>query len=369
MAQHFNTNSTPTNWADCMFRLLQTLAAAGWQTIAWSDGTTPHNTPIPNPFPYSTGTIGFSAFGGGANNLDNSRAWIVMQQPPQSGALTVGAPYAGTRQLCWQHSVVNNQQWRLKYSFSGGYTSPSVAGTAQNTPSINAAIGDEVFVFGGGSDASPTFDTLFGAGTNGGSRCNMMADDGFLVSGSNPTPYGWYMVTWTAGASAGTETEHMMDPMISGSCPAGDVDPFVFRRMNTSLNNSVLNPYTAQQYFGRTDVNGAATCWYRKGLQGAQFVTTCAVYWLRGNSSVGFINAYPQQTGANSNSNEDDLLPIIMHRPASVGGAGGYKGLSSLMKYTSSIKSTGVSMSVNGNRDRLVCNTVTLPWDGSLPTV
>jgi hypothetical protein len=353
-----------------MFRFWQTLASAGWQTIAWSDGTTPHNTPIANAYPYSSGAIGFTTAGGGTNGVDNTRAWMVMQQPPSSGALTVGGNYAGTRQLVWQRSAVNNQQWRIKYSFSGGYTAPSVAGTATNTPVINAGIGDEAYIAGGGSDASPTFDQVFGAGTNGGSRLNVMADDGFFVSGSNSYPYGFYLITWTAGASAGTETEHMMDPMISGSAPAGDIDPFVFRRMSTAINNSVLNPYTAQQFFGRAaNANGVAQCWFRLHLQGAQFTGLAGVYYTRGNSNNGFPNSYPQQTGANINSNEDDLLPVIMARGASVGGFGGYKGLSSLLRYTSSIKTTGTSMSVNSNRDRLVANTVTVPWDGSLPLV
>ena len=366
MAQHFNTNNTPSNWADCMYRLIQTLASAGWQTIAWSDGTTPHNTPILNPYPYSTASIGFTSFG----QLGNSRAYWVGQQPPSSGTLTVGGQYAGTRQYVIQNGNTGDPRaWRIKYSFSGGYTSPSVAGTGPNTPSINNGIADEVFICGGGSDSSPTFDFAFD-GTNGGSRMSCMADDGYLVSGSNPYPYGWYMVTWTNGASAGVNTEIMMDPMISGSCPATDVDPFVWRRHNTALNNSVLNPYTAQQRFGSASGNGVALCWFRKSVPaGAQFVGVAGAYYLRGNNSNGFNNAYPQQAGANSNTNQDDLLPVIMARYAAQGGFGGYKGLSSLLRYTSSIKSTGTAFSVVSNRDRMVVNTCTVPWDGSLPLV
>jgi hypothetical protein len=365
--QHFTTNTTPSNWADCWFRLLQTMGSAGWQTIAWSDGTSVHNTPVANPYPYSTSSIGMTA----ASQLNNALAWIVMQQPPSSGSLTVGGNYAGTRQYGVQNSNGGDARtWRIKYSFSGGYTAPAAAGTATRMPVINSGISDEVFICGGGSDASPTFDFVFG-GTNGGSRCNCMADDGFFVSGSNATPYGFYMITWTNGAGAGTEAEVGMDPMISGSCPAGDVDPFCFRRMNTTISTGIFNPFISQQTFGRAaGVNGVALTWFRKNNpQGAQFTGIAGGYWSRGNSSNGFQNAIPQQAGANVNSNEDDLLPVVMIRGASLGGFGGYKGVSSLIRYTSSIKTTGTALSVAGNRDRIVVNTCTLPWDGSLPTV
>lgn len=351
-----------------MYRLFQTLASAGWQTIAWSDGTTPHNTPISNAYPYSTGTIGFTTPSAVANGLDNGRAWIVMQQPPTSASLTVGAPYAGTRQLGWQRSSGDRRTWRIKYSMSGGYTSPSVAGTAQNMPVINTGINDEAMISGGGTDASPTFEFCF-AGTDGGSRVNIMADDGYLVSGSNISPYGYYMTSFTNGAGAGVEAEQIMDPLLSGSFPSGETDPFMFGRHSTNINNSVFNPYTAQQHFGDSTTAGVHKCWFAKGQPTQQFVGCASLYFLRGNNSQGVVNAYPQQTGANVHSNQDDLLPIIQARFADTSGQGGYKGLSSLMRYTSSIKSTGTAMSVSSNRDRIVMNTVTLPWDGSLPLV
>lgn len=369
MALHWTTNITPTNWNDCMFRLFMNLATAGWQTIAWSDGTTPHNTPISNPYPYSSGTIGFLNFTAGTNGLGNSRAYIVMQQPPTSASLTQGAPYAGTRQLVWQRSTSDNRTWRIKYSFSGGYTSPSTAGTGANTPGINSSIFDEVFICGGGTDASPTFDFAFGAGTEGGSRCNLMADDGYFVSGSNPYPYAWYIVTFTAGGAGGCETEMMMDSVLSGSAPITDPDPFLFGRHNTNLNASVFNPFTSQQRFSNDTTNGVHLCWFAKNQQKQQFVGCASAYFRRGSVSSGYTDTYPQNIGANSNTNEDDILPVPQIRYAAAGGASGYKGLSGLMRYTSSIKTTGTSLTVETNRDRISMNAVTLPWDGTLPTV
>lgn len=362
--QHFLTNQTPTSHSDTMFMLFKTLASAGWQTIAWSDGTTPHNTPIANPYPYSSGTIGF----GNANQVDAGRAWIVMQQPPTSASLTVGAPWAGTRQIGWQRSSGDRRTWRIKYSMSGGYTSPSTAGTGQNMPGMNTGINDEAFISGGGSDSSPTFEFCF-AGTDGGSRVNIMADDGYFVSGSNVAPYGYYMTSFTNGASAGVEAEQIMDPLLSGSFPPGETDPFLFGRMSTNINNSVFNPYTAQQHFSNSQSVGVHKTWFAKGKPTQQWNGCASIYFLRGNNSQGVGNAYPQQAGANQHSNEDDLLPIILARYASSGGQGGYKGLSALMRYTSSIKSTGTALSVISNRDRIVMNTVSLPWDGSLPLV
>jgi hypothetical protein len=371
MAQHFTTNVTPATHSDSMFRLWMTLASAGWQTIAWSDGTTPHNTPILNPYPYSSGTIGFTSPSAVANGVDNNSAWIVMQQPPQSGTLTVGPPWAGVRQIGWQRSNAGTRtQWRIKYSFSGGYTSPSSAGTATRMPSVNAGIADEVFIAGGGTDASPTFDFVW-SGTDGGSRVNIMADDGYFVSGSNPYPYGWYVTSWTNGASNGLEAQHMMDPLISGSFPAGELDPFMFGRHNTNLSNYPLDPYSSQQRFARSESVGCHMCWFRKGMQGAQFVGCAAIWWRSGESSSGARDTYPQFIGANAMSNTEDLLPVphIRTSTTTTGGFGGFKGLSSLLRYTSSIKTTGTALTVVTNRDRIVMNKCTLPWDGSLPLI
>lgn len=366
MAIHSQTNYTPVNWNDAMFQLWMQLGAAGWQTIAWSDGTTSHNTPIANAFPYSSSSIGFNSPAQAANG----RCWTVLQQPPTSASLTVGAPYAGTRQMVIQRHSSDDRQWRIKYSVSGAYTNPATAGTGQNTPVQNASINDEVFICGGGSDASPTFDFVF-AGTDGGSRVNIMVDDGYFVSGSNPIPYGFYMISWTAGVTTGfIESCFMLDPIMSGSFPANEPEPFVFQRVNQNVvgSGNGLDPVNGQARFANSDVNGVGVGWMAKNTVNQRFVGIGVVWYTQFNLNVTYAG-WPDGAGSNAMTNEDDLLPIPYVRYSSASPPGGYKGLSGMMKYAGAVHSTGTTLSVLTNRDKIVASKVVLPWDGSLPTL
>lgn len=376
-----------------MFQMVQTMVSAGWQMIARSNGLVVNNTPVSNPYPYSSNNVGFTA----SQDLGNPRAWFVIQQPPQiTGSINGGgrpAPWAGTRQLCFQRNTAvsgagNDVSWRIKYSFTGAYTSPSSVGTSTVTPAANTILNDEIYIIGGGTDVTPTFATFWG-GTLGGSRLNVFADDGSLtgsLSGStnltgttpNPWPYGFYMLTFTNGGASGIGTVLMMDPLISGSFPPQEVDPFVYYCDN-AVNNPLIavTPATPTAFNGYTITAGQSAVpvvatWFKKGQSGGQFVSVGAqTLWVKNQSPSAIKQIDPIFMGSNFETFLDDLIPVPYARPFTPGtinptrGFGGYKGISAFVRWCPRNLSIGATYSVFGNRDRVIWGNAVLPWDTS----
>lgn len=377
------TSVTPGTWAECVFRLLQTLCASGWQVIAWSNGSAFQNTPVSNPFPWSANNTGLTQ----SSDLNNNRSYFVVQQPPVGGRTDgggVAAPYGGTRQIKVQRGTTS-ALWRVAYSFSGAYTNPNVTGSALVAPQPNTGtfFNDEVFIKGGGTDVAPTFTSAF-LGTEGASRFNCFVDNGSLtgsLSGStnltgvlpNPYPYGWWMTTFTNGGGSNAQTAWMFDPMVSGSFPAQDLDPFVLY-----VDGQAANPLQGNQLgnFCAWNSGGPPACWYRKGPNpnaavnnGGQFAATSAAFYnvRRANTNN---NVIPLNLGVNAHTNADDFLPIMYIRPASrSAGLGGYKGISSLARWIPRSLSVGNVFSLYQSRDRITMGHVILPWDTSNPLV
>jgi hypothetical protein len=372
MALHFLTNQTPFSWMDAMGRLVRTMCAAGWQQIAFSNGSTVNNTPFANPYPYSAFSNSLGTTTDASSNWNANRAWIVLQQPPIPPSGVTGS-YAGTRQLCIQNNSSNDHRlWRIKYSFSGAYTNPAVAGTAQNTPQQNGTINDEVFIAGGGSDASPTFDYCFYNGTEGGARMHYVADDGAFYSGSCRSPYGFIMFGWTAGGANNIEDVFMMDPLLTGSFVDRDPDPFVFFRDNFQINGSgpfrTDNLWASNVGWYRDNSNGNPVCWFSKNTSAQQFLgVSAALFGI--NISNGYNKVFPGYSGQNAHTSEDDQIPYMYVRTPNQYGGMGYKGMSSFVMMNSAVHSIGTALSISSNRDRIVVRDSTLPWDGSAPQV
>jgi hypothetical protein len=350
-----------------MFRMLQVMAQAGWQVIARSNGGVANNTPVSNPYPYSSGNIGFSA----SAELNATNAWFVVQQPPQiagSNGDGVGAPYAGTRQLCFQRSS-NAYQWRVKYSYTGSYTSPAAAGTATQVPTANTTLNDEKLVAGGGTDGSPTFSQIFGNTTEGVSRMSVFADDGSLtgsLSGTagtstipNPQPYAVWMFCHTNGSATNTSMGLMIDPMVSGSFGPNEVDPFVVYVSENAFGDAVGGNTSI---FGDLATGDPPKTWFRKGDSQQSFLSVGAGMPCLNSTSNGVIAT----TGQNALTGAEDAFPLAYLRPSTSSTYGGFKGFSSLMRGISSRRSYGTLMTQTWARDRIVAGAVLLPWDGSV---
>lgn len=368
-------NATPASWAECVFRLLQTMCASGWQVISYSNGSAKSLSAVTNAFPYSSANTGLTA----SADLNNNRAWFVVQQPPLLTPVQAGGgiplPWAGTRQICVQRGN-GTTQWRIKYSFSGAFTSPDVTGSVLTTPTGNTSsfFNDSVFNAGGGTDIAPTFGTLF-AGSEGSSRLQIIVDNGSITgsfSGSidhtgtlpNPWPYAFLMATFNAGGQAQASSVWMMDPMKSGSFVSSELDPYVFYYQGSSAGCFML----VNGDF--TSPNGAASpgTWFRKGVATNQFNAVAGCILRTRQFASGDVAAWPSNAGSNAHTNQDDFMPIPYMRVVGITqspGLGGYKGISSLVRICPRSFNTGVVFSMDKSRDRMALGSVIMPWDGS----
>ena len=373
MAFHFLTNQVPFSWYDAMGRLVRTMCAAGWQQIAFSNGVTVNNTPVLNPFPYNAFSNSLGVTTDSSLNWNTDRSWIVLQQPPIAAVSGTGGNYAGTRQIVIQHTTGDNRMWRIKYSFSGGYTVPAATGTVRTTPTVNSAINDEVYICGGGTDNAPTFDLVFFNGVEGAAHMHYVADDGVQTSGSCRSPYGFIM--WGANSGGGNNCEEafMMDPMLTGSFPDPfDPDPYIFYRDNGAVNgNFPFRTFTNNAPWTNVNggQNGAPLTWYRKNTTAQQFLNLGALTFFNSVGGLPGVTVFPGSAGQNAHTFADDQIPVMYARAPNQFGGCGYKGLSSLVNMNSAAHSYGATLSINSNRDRFVVRDVSLPWDGSLPSI
>jgi len=136
MAKITDVNNNGINGSAAIFRLKAVLKAAGWTVTQSSDGTT-----------YNASGDQISIEGAGAGGMENTNAWFEIQDP------------AGGRELSIQRGTTN-VAWRIKYSaldtFSAGSPGATQVGATAGGPGD-----DEQILHGAGTDASPTFSTLF----------------------------------------------------------------------------------------------------------------------------------------------------------------------------------------------------------------
>ena len=384
MAYQFVTNQTPANYAYCMYNLMQCLYNAGWSIMAWSDGTTAYNTgTIPGPYAAGPGspdpvfplTGAFpNAGSNGAGGLNNNQAWFVVRQPKTPASASFAPVYGGTRMLVFQRGNAD-YQWRMKYSVSGRYqfasqggTTPSLYGTATNQ--------DDVTWFGGGTDASPSFTTLFGdqGGNDGTTRFNCAANDG---KSGETSPFGFWCSGFRNGGGVYPSMGIVFDPMAAGTIGIGEQDPYIIFSQGDAGATFQSNIYSS----GLPNDSGyGAACWLKYGNTAVQqFVRILgAIYYTyRGGGGVniavpGTASGYRGTIGplgVNPFNNNDDLFPVVMMRPAYLGGLTGYKGVCSVMKWNSVPRSCADTQAQNTIRDRIIQGDVSLPWDGSVPLI
>lgn len=392
MANQFITNQTPSTYSFCMYNLLNVMYNAGWSIMAWSDGATVHNTGT-IPGPYSTGpgspdpvfplTGAFPNTGNsGVGGLNTAFAWFVMRQPKGTGSL---GNYGGKRMFAFQiTNGAGSFNWKIKYSLGGGY---QFASAATVMPSLYSNVTqDDTIILGGGTDASPTFGTLFGgvAGNNGLVRFNCMANDG--LSGET-SPFGIWATAFKTGGGIYPDMAFIFDPLVPGTTGVGDVDPFVFGVDTPAggTTNGVLalsngNPPSTYLTFS-TNGSGGCYAWFRYGLTnpGPSVQKIAPAWYGVSDSGLGLEVSVPGVTntggaryplGSNPFNANDDLFPMVYIRPPAVGGGtSGYKGVGFLLKWNSTPRSIGDTQAQVTARDRIVMGVCSLPWDGTVPTI
>jgi len=325
MSLIFDPNWLPATGAESIFRLKLKLKVAGWTVTRSSDGTT-----------YNSSGDQITIPGSGTGGMANNYAWFVIQQP--AGSIP---PFSGTRQLCMQRQASNNTGWRVKYSFSAGFTGGSPSST--QTPSAS----DEQIIWGGGTDASPSFAVLFG--TDG--TYNLHTAVG------NIDPFGFWSVAYPVGGG-NPNYVFMMDPMQAGF-PSQDTDPYVLFLSQgayifangSSMNFSGYNPggYISPKGF------------LKHGLTGEGFVTIPAMQYAQTSSGTA---VFPDGAGTNPHSSKDDLLPAIYARNSAQTVPIGFKGISTFVHFRSAARASGDTMSAPNTKDHIVIGQVVFDWDG-----
>lgn len=245
MGKVYSVNNRVSTGAEAIFVLKTTLKNAGWTVVSSGDSLT-----------YDSGADIITHAGSGAGGMANTRAWFRIQEPN------------GEREFTIQRGTTN-LVWRVKYStalkFVGG--SPN----ATTTPTA----GDGQILMGGGSDASPTYSTWFGA--DGAYMYHVVAQTEPLSNGIGAA-YGFH--AWdTLNGIGENRGGFFLEPMAPGSyaeCVGprtspteGDADPVVifigYLTSDIGFRNNVDSTGSL------TTTAGFAYCWYKYGFPEASF--------------------------------------------------------------------------------------------------
>jgi hypothetical protein len=323
MAFTFDVNTIPATGAVTIFKLRTALLVQLWTSQKDSDGTTFSNTGVQ-----------LTSGGSGANGLGNTDAWFVVRDPNS------------TRSVCWQRGT-SNSLWRVKYSRSAGFVGGSPSAT--QVPSAT----DEAIIFGGGTDAAPTFQQQWTSGQDGNYRVNIIAGDATVG-------YGFLMDAFVSGSPSSTHVAIMLDVMAAGSFPVADTDPAVFY---TTPVNGVTTALGSDTYANVTQA---------KALMGAgAFV---GIHSITGNDPSLSIQCFPADASGkgvstNAFSGEDAGIPLGWGRSIAHAGPNGFKGFSGMLRWSGTFRSNGdtISNTAPSSRDKMWVNGCLIPWDGSVP--
>jgi hypothetical protein len=192
MAWLFSVNNTPANGWQAMFILKTLLKAAGWLIPSSSDGST-----------YSASSDIITSGGGGAGGLANLKAWIRFKHPTAVGrefTVLVG-------------SASDDTSWRIIANTGGtGFTAGAPSATVPPSGS-----GGTHSLVGGGTDAAPTFNTLFDPAGTFRFSC---------AAGDASTGYAFCSFGFPIGGGASVHG-WMFERYLAASYNPLDLDPFV----------------------------------------------------------------------------------------------------------------------------------------------
>ena len=293
MAYLYDMNGAiPTTGAAAIRRLKTKLVAAGW--VVTSSG--------------STGT-------GYSSNSDIittdvimavANAWFAIRDP------------AGHRSYTFQRGSTN-LLWRIKYSANpngvAGFTGGSPSATC--TPSAT----DEQITLGGGTDASPTFSTVFG-GADGSYRI-------WIGAGDAAVGYSWYFFANLTGSYT-TAAFMFQDVMRTGTYSPLDLDPA-----------AIYTPVYTTDIADPTSIGTYATApytWFDYGGASAAF-QRCVI-----TSHIDHGNFYeniPDGINADPASGFQQMIDCVYLRSNNNAGTGGLKGIGNMMRLQVQSQPTG----------------------------
>ena len=319
MSFSWTTNTTPATGTVAMKSLLDKLVAQGGIVKADSDGST-----------YASAGGQVTGSGSGAHGLANTNAWMRIQMP------------SGIEWL-WQRGTAD-YAWRGKLSMSAHFTGGSPSAT--QVPSAT----DEVVFCGGGTDAAPSFPSLF-ATTNGTYRFNLGVDTSGMF--------------WSCGFTTGGGTiSHGMafDLLTNGAASDGFMGLIYCGISNCFAYNGAFGLSTAAP----TSPNVCLATIPKLTPAGTDFINFPAMSYANKNFGT---YAVPRNLPTNPLTGNDEPYPIPFMRDASLVSPG-YKGIGQMLKWHGQNRANvGDLITVATTRDRILFNDMSLPWDGSVLTL
>jgi hypothetical protein len=306
MSKYSSVNNRGSNGAEAIFELKTVLKSAGWTVQKSSDGST-----------YNASGDQISHASSGAGGMENSSAWFVIRDPGDS------------HEWCFQRGTTN-LVWRVKISpldqFTGG--SPD----ATTVPSAT----DEQEVHGSGTDASPTFATLFlGDGTF---FWHVIAQS--TAVGTTVPVYGFwsFSTTQVTGADYTLICQDPLDPDslvdlqgTRANPTLGDPDPVVYI---CGYSPNIAHVYTGSGSFGTVVTSGFA--YQRYNYDDEEWTDDMMISFVIGYYSSVRHFAAPANTeglGTNPHNGKDDLMPVVYAKPITLCSTGiGLKGVSKYLR-------------------------------------
>lgn len=325
MPDAFIVNAVPNGYGAAMSATVEMLVAAGWVYKASGDGLAAYN---------ATGKV-FTGTAAGATQWNNTRAWCRLADPSDA------------REICLQHNAAAGLRWKCSR------VSKFVGGTPSATVVPSAA--DERVIWGAGTDAAPTFSNFFGTGV-------ATAGCRFQGAAKSAAPYGFWVGSNVLGGAI--QCGVMFDPVTS---VPEDIDPVVwhigttaaFQNGGFGFANATtwLAPGTANQgIYAHMDATAAT-------FVGVQPGTYCV--GLVGTGTVPVSTCYVTSSlGLNLNpfNSKHEALPIAYLRPTPAATSIGFKGFSTLARWTCTARLT--FQDCLDNKNWICVGALWLPWDG-----
>lgn len=298
MALVYNTNLTPATYGECMHNFKTFMKLRGWTVPKSGDGLSLYGSSSDVITTSATGAAGY-----------NTSTWFILSKP------------SGGKHFMFQQSY-SGSTWTIKLSFlgfSGGSPSSTTAPTATDEATL--------------VNASSIF-----SGSEGTQKQQILAD--------GASPYGFIAVTYPNGGGDPTSVM-MMDPLVAGTYPSEDIDPYVYYFSTSS-------PFDASN--GIVSESSGPVGYLSATLTSGNLKNTPGHYPTSSGGSI--VN----NLSVNPFNGKDEGLNILYARRAGATSPTGRKGQSSLVKFLGASRSTGDTL---GTKTRLILKHCSVPWDGS----
>ena len=301
-------NLTPANGGEAMWALKELLLTAGWTVVRSTDGTSTANSDLwPTATEANIGTV-----------------WLILQKP------------GSTNQILMQRQGAE-PSW-LFYFARDGYD--LATGNTTTRPSPDLASGERPLQPINGQ-------TIFFP--NGGTyRYHIVAD--------NQAPYSFWSAAYVIGG--GNPLGILVyDPIVSGTEGTGDTDPYAFIVGHQSNGYYAFNidRLPSIVYYP------LANAYLVDATVPANFVNVAYAPPVVIGASGSSAYAFPGGVGTNPYTANEDMVQALIVRHVSYPAPVGYKGISTLVRFVGTNRSTGDTITVAPNT-WIVMQNVALPW-------